>query len=79
MTPIPIWLLVYPGFLLLDATGPAQVFSTANDEARDAGLPPPYQINMVAAEPGLVMSTAGVALQAAALPDPAALAGATLV
>jgi transcriptional regulator GlxA family with amidase domain len=79
MTPIPIWLLVYPGFLLLDATGPAQVFSTANDEARDAGLPQPYQINMVAAEPGLVMSTAGVALQAAPLPDPVTLAGATLI
>jgi transcriptional regulator GlxA family with amidase domain len=79
MKPIPIWLLVYPGFLLLDATGPAQVFSTANDEARDAGLPPPYQINMIAAKSGLVTSSAGIAVQAAALPDPATLAGATLI
>jgi transcriptional regulator GlxA family with amidase domain len=79
MTPIPIWLLVYPGFLLLDAAGPAQVFATANDEAADAGLPSPYQINMIAAEPGLVMSTAGVSVQAAPLPSPSALAGATLM
>jgi len=79
MKPIPIWLLVYPGFLLLDATGPAQVFSTANDEARDAGLPPTYQINMIAVESGLVMSSAGIAMQAAPLPDPATLAGATLM
>jgi transcriptional regulator GlxA family with amidase domain len=49
MTPIPIWLLVHPGFLLLDATGPAQVFSSANDEARDAGLPEPYAIHLTAA------------------------------
>jgi transcriptional regulator GlxA family with amidase domain len=79
MKPIPVWLLVYPGFLLLDVTGPAQVFSTANDEARDAGLPLPYQINMIAAEPGLVMSSAGVTVQAGALPAPADLAGATLM
>ncbi|NYE62801.1 transcriptional regulator GlxA family with amidase domain [Duganella sp. 1224] len=79
MNPIPIWLLIHPGFLLLDATGPAQVFATANDEARDAGLPPPYQINMIAAEAGLVTASAGVAVQAGALPDPATLAGATLI
>jgi hypothetical protein len=36
------------GFLLLDATGPAQVFSSANDEARDAGLPEPYAIHLIA-------------------------------
>ncbi|MRW90439.1 helix-turn-helix domain-containing protein [Duganella sp. FT80W] len=79
MTPISIWLLVYPGFLLLDATGPAQVFSTANDEARDAGLPEPYQIRMTSADGGLVMSTAGVALQTESLPPPSALDGATLI
>jgi transcriptional regulator GlxA family with amidase domain len=79
MPPIPIWLLVYPGFLLLDASGPAQVFSSANDEARDAGLPEPYQIAMISADGGLVMSTAGVALHTAALPDLATLAGSTLL
>lgn len=79
MPSIDLWLLVYPGFLLLDATGPAQVFSSANDVARDAGLPLPFRIHMVSPDGGLVMSSAGVALQTAPLPDAAALAGATLI
>jgi transcriptional regulator GlxA family with amidase domain len=79
MSAIDLWLLVFPGFVLLDATGPAQVFATANDEARDAGLPEPYRIHLVSAGGGLVTSTAGVALQTLPLPAPAALAGATLM
>lgn len=76
---IDLWLLVYPGFLLLDATGPAQVFSSANDEARDAGLPEPYRIHMICAGGGPVMSSAGVTVHTEALPPPSALAGATLI
>ncbi|MES2162958.1 MAG: helix-turn-helix domain-containing protein [Pseudomonadota bacterium] len=80
MKPIDIWLLVYPGFVLLDATGPAQVFSTANDEARDAGLPEPYRIRMIAPGGGLVASTAGVSVMTAPLPRSArSLAGSTLI
>lgn len=79
MNPIAIWLLVYPGFVLLDATGPAQVFATANDEARDAGLPQPYRIELVSAAGGLVASACGIAVQTAPLPPPAALDGATLI
>ncbi|MYM29543.1 helix-turn-helix domain-containing protein [Duganella sp. CY15W] len=78
MNPIDIWLLVYSGFTLLDATGPAQVFSSANDEACDAGLPPPYRIQMISADGGLVASTSGVALQTAPLPRDG-LGGATLI
>nr|WP_315402250.1 helix-turn-helix domain-containing protein [uncultured Duganella sp.] len=73
-----IWLLVFPGFVLLDATGPAQVFATANDEARDAGLPEPYRIYMVSPGGGAVASTAGVTVLAAPLPS-GSLAGATLI
>ena len=73
-----IWLLVFPGFVLLDATGPAQVFATANDEARDAGLPEPYRIHMVSADGGAIASTAGVTVLTAPLPT-AGLAGSTLV
>nr|WP_315261658.1 helix-turn-helix domain-containing protein [uncultured Duganella sp.] len=76
---IDLWLLVYPGFLLLDATGPAQVFSSANDEARDAGLPEPYRIHMISADGGPVASSAGVTVYSARLPPPPALAGATLI
>ncbi|MGZ5182833.1 MAG: GlxA family transcriptional regulator [Ramlibacter sp.] len=76
--PIDIWLLVFPQFLLLDATGPAQVFSTANDEARDAGLAPPYRIRILAAGGGAVRSSSGVSLLAEPLPR-RSLAGATLI
>jgi transcriptional regulator GlxA family with amidase domain len=77
---IDIWLLVFPGFLLLDATGPAQVFSTANDEARDAGQPQPYRIRMIAPGGGPVMSSSGVSVLAEPLPRMAvSLAGATLI
>src|SRR5471032_3389601 len=80
MKPIDIWLLVYPGFVLLDATGPAQVFSSANDEARDAGLPEPYRIRMIAPGGGLVASSAGVSVMTAPLPRTASsLAGSTLI
>ena len=80
MKPIDIWLLVYPGFVLLDATGPAQVFSTANDEARDAGLQEPYRIRMIAPGGGLVASTAGVTVMTEPLPRTGrALAGSTLI
>ncbi|AXA94242.1 GlxA family transcriptional regulator [Massilia sp. YMA4] len=76
--PIDIWLLVFPGFVLLDATGPLQVFASANDEARDAGLPPPYRIHVIAAGGGAVTSSAGVALVAAPLPR-RGVSGGTLI
>ncbi len=75
---IDICILVFPGFLLLDATGPAQVFSSANDEARDAGLAPPYRTRLVAAGGGAVASSSGISLLAEALP-PIGLEGATLI
>ncbi|MBV7538033.1 helix-turn-helix domain-containing protein [Duganella sp. sic0402] len=79
MKPIDIWLLVYPGFLLLDATGPAQVFSSANDEARGAGLVPSYQIHMISVAGGLITSSAGVALHTEPFPPLSALEGGTLM
>jgi transcriptional regulator GlxA family with amidase domain len=75
---IDVCLLVFPGFVLLDATGPAQVFSTANDEARDAGRSEPYRIRMISPGGGAVASSAGVTLLTGPLPDQG-LAGATLV
>ncbi|MDQ1919245.1 GlxA family transcriptional regulator [Massilia pseudoviolaceinigra] len=80
MTMIDIWLLVCPGFMLLDATGPAQVFGSANDEARDAGLPQPYRIRMIAPGGGPVASTCGVTVLTAPLPAAGRnLAGSTLI
>lgn len=76
--PIDIWLLVFPGFLLLDATGPLQVFASANDEARDAGLPLPYRLHLTAPGGGAVMSSAGMAMVAQPLPR-RGVAGGTLI
>lgn len=80
VAPIDVWVLVFHDFVLLDATGPIQVFSTANDEARDAGLPPPYRIHVVSPGGGAVASSSGVCLLAAPLPGAGrSLAGATLI
>ncbi|WP_373888567.1 GlxA family transcriptional regulator [Massilia genomosp. 1] len=73
-----VWLLVFPDFLLLDATGPVQVFSSANDEARDAGRVLPYRIHLVAVGGGVVTSSSGVGLLSAPLPS-LSLDGATLI
>lgn len=77
-TAIDIWVLAFPGFLLLDASGPIQVFSSANDEARDAGLPPPYRIHLITPGGGAVASSAGISMLAGPLPR-RSLAGATLI
>lgn len=73
-----VWLLVFPDFLLLDATGPAQVFSSANDEAHDAGLPARYRIRLLAAGGGAVVSSSGLGVLAEPLPRTGA-EGATLI
>jgi transcriptional regulator GlxA family with amidase domain len=75
---IDIWILVFPGFTVLDATGPAQVFSSANDTARDAGQPEPYRLHMISPGGGAVTSSSGVAVLTVPLPR-SSLAGATLV
>ncbi len=76
--PIDVWIVVFPHFLLLDATGPVQVFSSANDEAVDAGLPAPYRIRIAAPAGGAVASSAGVSLLAEPLPQ-TGLEGATVI
>jgi transcriptional regulator GlxA family with amidase domain len=74
-----VWVLVFPGFLLLDATGPIQVFATANDEARDKDRPQPYRIHLISLAGGAVTSSSGVAVLTRTLPRAATLAQATLV
>lgn len=75
---IDVFLLVFPQFLLLDATGPIQVFSSANDEAIDAGLAAPYRLHLISQGGGSVVSSAGVSVVTAPLPR-ARLDGATLL
>lgn len=72
-------LLLYPGVMSLDITGPMQVFATANDERGRHGLPPHYQLVFAAEAAGLVRSTAGLQLHADTAWDDVALHPATTV
>lgn len=58
--PRNIAILLYPGFDLLDATGPAAVF----DAARDRDARADYRLTLCAAQPGPVRSSSGLALLA---------------
>lgn len=77
--PMTVWVLVFPGFQLLDACGPVQVFATANDEAAERGRPAPYRPCVVSLQGGPVASSSGVALYTRKLPSTAGLGGATLL
>lgn len=63
----PVDIVAFPDVQLLDVAGPLQVFATANDLARSAGLPPPYLPRVVARE-GTVSASAGLGLVACPLP-----------
>lgn len=62
-----IAILVYPGFELLDASGPASVFAEANRTLRAGGKDALYSVEMISPEGGLVPSGGGVALQTSPL------------
>ncbi len=74
-----IEILIFPEVQLLDATGPAQVFSSANTLAARSGAKP-YDVTLVAEEE-VVTSNSGIALRCRALtpsdpaPDTAIVAG----
>ena len=70
MTPNPrrIDFLAYADVQLLDVTGPFQVFASANRLADETGQPTPYQLQVVSAEPGAIVSSSGLALVAQPLP-----------
>lgn len=70
--PRTIDLLAFPDVQLLDVTGPFQVFASANELSRAAGLPLPYAPRVIAAQPGTVVSSAGLGLGALPLPAPSA-------
>lgn len=56
-------ILVYPGFELLDASGPASVFTAANHALREGGKLPFYAVEIVSSAGGAVASSSGVAVQ----------------
>ena len=63
-----IHVLAFENAQVLDVTGPLQVFASANDLARQRGLPLPYAVNVIATQAGPVMTSAGLALLAEPLP-----------
>ena len=64
-------MLAFDGVQLLDVAGPLQVFASANDLARAAGKPCPYQLATVAEQP-LVTTSVGIGLAAHELSRPGA-------
>ena len=67
--PKTIHVLAFANVQVLDVTGPLQVFASANDIARQQGLPAPYAPSVIASGGGAVLSSAGLALLAQALPE----------
>ncbi|MCK3830050.1 GlxA family transcriptional regulator [Pseudomonas fluorescens] len=63
-----IHVLAFENAQVLDVTGPMQVFASANDLLRQRGLPLPYAVNVIAAQPEPVRTSAGLALLAEPLP-----------
>jgi len=66
--PRPVWIVLFPGFQLLDAAGPIAAF-----EAASHVVPGAYPLRLGATQPGPVRSSSGVALDAEALPAPSRL------
>lgn len=74
-----IFVLLFPGFVLLDASGPIQVFSTTSHQCRDEGINFAYDIHVVSQTGGPVTSASGITLMTETLPTQADVKGATLL
>jgi transcriptional regulator GlxA family with amidase domain len=59
--------IVYPGFELLDVSGPASVFNGANRALRQRGRPEFYNVGLASAEGAAVESSGGVAVETVAI------------
>lgn len=55
--------IVYPGFELLDTSGPASVFNGANRALSRQGKPAFYKVDLVSAQGGAIESSSGVAVE----------------
>jgi transcriptional regulator GlxA family with amidase domain len=64
-----VWFVLYPDANLLDATGPAQVFCTATEQAAllQASAAPAYRTRLFSCDGGPIRTSSGVDLQTEAL------------
>lgn len=74
-----VFVLLFPGFVLLDATGPIQVFATTNNQCHDEGVDFNYEVCIVSLQGGPIDSAAGVTVHSDALPSYEELRGSTLL
>lgn len=79
--PLPhrVTIVAFAPALLLDVTGPLEVFAAANGAAARAGRPQPYLIEVTAPTPGALATTAGLPIVAARLTNRRAPAPDTLL
>lgn len=61
--------IVYPGFELLDVSGPTSVFNGANRALRQRGKPAFYKVGLGSAQGGAIESSSGVAVQTFAIAE----------
>jgi transcriptional regulator GlxA family with amidase domain len=61
--------IVYPGFELLDVSGPASVFNGANRALRQRGKPDFYKILLASAQGGGIESSSGITLETRPIKD----------
>ncbi|ARP83984.1 hypothetical protein CAL12_26325 [Bordetella genomosp. 8] len=74
-----VGIVVFNDVLLLDATGPADVFSRANHHQRRADEPDRYRVTAISSFGGEIATSSGLRLQSAALPPPDICAFDTLI
>ncbi|WP_295812212.1 helix-turn-helix domain-containing protein [uncultured Nitratireductor sp.] len=61
--------IVYPGFELLDVSGPASVFNGANRALGQQGKPAFYAVTLVSAQGGAIESSSGITVDTRAISD----------
>ncbi len=76
---LEVGIVVFDDVLLLDATGPADVFSRANHHLRREGEPDRYRITALSTFGGEITCSSSLRLQTAALPPPEICAFDTLI
>ena len=64
-----IVIVVYPGVTLLDAAGPAQVFSSANDMLERGGKEAAYELVLASPLGGAIETDTGIVVQSVSLPS----------